>query len=101
MLRLKASKTSLYKLVSRVTQLPILKLTWYSKVPRVPSYFLEWRGGYRAYLTTIMGRPMLSIAVYDVDGREVSRDVHNLTVVDLRSLGMVEEYAPKGAGATA
>jgi len=101
MLRLKANKTSLYKLVSRFTQLPTLRLTWFSKVPRTPSFFLEWSGGYRAYLTTIMGVPKLSITVYDVDGREMSRAVHNLTVTDLRFLGMVEEYTPKGAAAIA
>lgn len=42
MLRLKATKTSLYRLVSEYEKLPPMCRTVFTKAPRQPDYWLEW-----------------------------------------------------------
>ncbi|MEG2177201.1 MAG: hypothetical protein RRY97_10035, partial [Oscillibacter sp.] len=83
MLRLKANKTSLYKLVAAYVPMPIMKWARFRKVPRSPDYFLDWHqeNGYaQAFFSTCMGRPMLSVTVRDIDGHQVSRDVFRPTL---------------------
>lgn len=98
MLRLKANKTSLYKLVAGyVDDLPPLRTgTEFTKYPRTPGYALEWitkdwkRA--RALFSTSMGRPLLSIEIRDDDGNTISRVVHKIAPADLQDRGMAEEF---------
>lgn len=95
MLRLKANKTSLYNLVAEFMPLPGIRRVDFTKAPRTPDYWLEWATGdgyAKAFLSTIMGRPLLSITIRDVDGSQLSYKVHNLSVEGLRDRGMVEEF---------
>lgn len=98
MLRLRATKTSLYKLVAEyVDDLPPMRTgAKFWKAPRVPDYFLEWvTPGWdraQAFFAACMGKPMLSVTVRDCEGHEVSRQVYDLTVEDLRERGMVERF---------
>lgn len=97
MLRLKACKTSLYKLVAEyVKDLPPMRSgTEFIKYFSTPDYALEWVtkdwNRAHAFFSTCMGRPLLAIEVRD-DGHTVSREVHTLAVADLRERGMVEEF---------
>ena len=95
MRRLKATKTSLYKLVAEFAPLPGIRRVDFTKSHRTPDYWLEWATGdgyAKAFFSAIMGRPLLSITVRDVDGRQLSYEVHNLSVDGLRDRGMVEEF---------
>ena len=99
MTRLKANKTSLYKLVAEyVDDLPPMRSgTEFIKHFRAPDYALNWItpewNQAHAFFSTCLGRPLLSIEVRDVEtGKTVSRSVHELTVADLRERGMVEEF---------
>lgn len=75
-MRLKASKTSLYKLVADFTPLPGIRRVDFIK----------------AFLSVCAGRPVLSITVRDVDGSQISNETRNLSVDLLRDRGMVEEF---------
>lgn len=93
MLRLKANKTSLYKLVAEFVPLPGIRRVDFTKAPRTQDYWLKWDTGdgyAKAFLSTIMGRPLLSITIRDVDGSQLSYKVHNLSVDGLRDRSMVE-----------
>ncbi len=98
MLRLKATKTSLYKLVAQyVDNLPPMRTgTRFIKHFRTTDYTLEWItkdwNRAHAFFSTYMGCPLLSIEVRDDDGRTVSREVYRLRLDDLKSRGMVEEF---------
>lgn len=97
MLRLTANKTKLYTLVADyVDNLPPMRKTTFTKYPRTPDYALEWateREKGRAFFSTCMGRPLLSIEIRDGEtGKTVSRNVYNLDLQDLRERGMVEEF---------
>ena len=98
MLRLKANKTSLYKLVAEyVADLPPMRTgTEFIKYFRTPDYAMEWitKDWNRAHalFSTCMGCPLLSIEVRDDDGHTVSRVVHKMDLADLRKRGMVEEF---------
>lgn len=90
-LRLKATKTSLYKLVNQYAPLPILKWTKFWKAFRSPDYYLEWQAedGYaKAFFSTCCGKPMLSIEVRG-EGHTF-REVHKLSLEDLQARGMLE-----------
>lgn len=95
-LRLKANKTSLYKLVAEFETLPPRVRTRFIKSYRAPDYALEWTtrdcNRARAFFAGCMGRPMLSIEIRDFDNHTVSRVVHGLDLADLQARGMVEEY---------
>ena len=99
MLRLKATKTSLYKLVRYYEPLPPMGRTQYIKAYRDPSYWLEWMDASglwcKAFCSTCGGKPLLAITKRD-GGEEVSRVVHDLDLSDLRERGMVEEFTPRG-----
>lgn len=99
MLRLKATKTSLYKLVAEfVPNLPPMRRgTEFIKYPRTPDYALNWIAPEwdtaHAFFSTCMGRPLLSIEIRDGEtGKTVSRTTHALNPQDLRERGMVEEF---------
>lgn len=99
MLRLKANKTSLYKLVAeRVKDLPPMRTgTEFKKYPHSRSYALgwitpEWNTA-RALLTAIMGNPVLSIEVRDgTSGKIVYRNIYPAHIEILKKRGMVEEF---------
>ena len=103
MLYLKATKTSLYKLVRDKTQLilwinlPPMGKTRFRKALRHPDYFLEWyRDGcsFRAFLSVCGGSPLLSIEC--CQGEEEShREIIKLTLEELRERGMAEPVPDK------
>lgn len=98
MIRLKANKTSLYKLVAEyVDNLPPMRSgTEFIKHYRAPDYALNWitpeRNQAHAFFSTCLGRPLLSIEIRDSDGHTVSRVVHEMDLADLRKRNMVEEF---------
>lgn len=97
MLRLKASKTSLYKLVHYYTALPRMKETQFSKFRSM--YCLTWTNDYglccKAVLGVFGGKPSLVVTWSEPEGNEVSREDHDLELSDLRDRGMVEKvYTP-------
>lgn len=98
MLRLKANKTSLHRLVAEyVDDLPPMRMgTKFTKRFRTPDYALEWItkdwNCARAFFSTCMGRPLLSIEVRDDDGHTISRVVHKMALEAIRERGMVEEF---------
>lgn len=98
MLRLKATKTSLYKLVHFYEPLPPMRRTQYIKSSRDPSYWLEWMDACglwcKAFCSTCDGKALLAITKLD-GGEEVSRVVHGLELSDLLERGMVEVFTPR------
>lgn len=99
MLRLKANKTALYKLVADyVDNLPPMRSgTEFIKYPRTPDYALNWItpewNTAHAFFSTCMGHPLLSIEIRDGEtGKTASRTTYSLTLRDLRERGMVEEF---------
>ena len=99
MLRLKATKTSLYKLVAEfVPNLPPMRSgTSFIKYPRTPDYALDWItqewDTAHAFFSTCMGRPLLSIEIKSGEtGKTVNRTTHAMNLRDLRERGMVEEF---------
>ncbi len=96
MSKLKANKTSLYKLVAEyVDELPAAVKTRFIKYHRARDYALDWTTedwdcGH-AFFATCLGRPLLAIEIKDSgDGHSISRVTHTLDVAELKRLGMVE-----------
>jgi len=91
--KLKATKTSLYKLVSLYAALPGMKKTDFTKYRR--TFWLRWYDDYATYeacFTVCAGRPILTIERRKLDGdAPPTRTVYTITVDDLRSRGMTEE----------
>ena len=101
MLRLKANKTALYKLVADyVDNLPPMRSgTEFIKYPRTPDYALNWItpewNTAHAFFSTCMGHPLLAIEIRDGEtGKTVSRVTHALILQDLRERGMGEKFPP-------
>lgn len=99
MLRLKANKTSLYKLVAKyVPDLPPMRSgVEFIKYYRRPDYAMNWIthewNTAHAFFSTCMGRPLLAVEIKDGEtGKTVSRTTHALDLQDLRERGMVEEF---------
>lgn len=96
MLRLKANKTSLYKLVAAYEVLPSMRRVRFTKAYRRPDYWLEWVNASGllcvAFFATCMGKPMLAIERKEIGGPQVSRVVHGLDTKDLQERGMVEKF---------
>ena len=99
MLRLKANKTALYKLVADyVDNLPPMRSgTEFIKYSRTPDYALNWItpewNTANAFFSTCMGHSLLSIEIRDGEtGKTASRTTHALNLRDLRERGMVEEF---------
>lgn len=99
MLRLKAAKTSLYKLVHYYEPLPPMGRTQFTKASRDPDYWLEWTDACgiscKAFLSCCGGKALLAITKRD-GGAEVSCVVHGLELSDLLERGMVEVFTPRG-----
>ena len=94
MLRLKANKTSLYSLVASFTQLPGMRRVDFQKASGRPNYWLEWTtddGHTKAFLSSTMGHPVLTITTHDAAGGQLYHEAHRLSVDGLRERGMVEE----------
>ena len=90
MLRLKANKTALYKLVADyVDNLPPMRSgTEFIKYSRTP----EWNTA-NAFFSTCMGHSLLSIEIRDGEtGKTASRTTYSLTLRDLWERGMVKEF---------
>ena len=86
MLRLKANKTALYKLVADyVDNLPPMRSgTEFIKYSRTPDYALNWItpewNTAHAFFSTCMGHPLLSIEIRDGEtGKTASRTTYSLT----------------------
>ena len=101
MLRLKATKTSLYKLVAEfVPNLPPMRSgTSFTKYPRTPDYALDWItqewDTAHAFFSTCMGRPPLSIEIQSGEtGKTVNRTTHALNLPAPRGRGLVEAAVP-------
>lgn len=98
MLRLKATKTSLYKLVGTFERLPGMRKTEFIKAKRHPDYWLKWSDSaadlfYEAFFAACGGSPLLVITAKDWDNHETSRRVHTLAIADLRERDMIEEIS--------
>ncbi len=96
MLRLKANKTSLYKLVSEFENLPPMRKTEFRKAYRSPDYWLKWSDSSdfwcEAFLSTCCGECLLAIKKREIDGPKNSRIVHKLEVKSIIDRGMTEEF---------
>ncbi len=96
MLRLKANKTSLYKLVAEYEALPTTRRVTFTKAYRQPDFWLKWTDADGllcvAFLATCLGKPLLSIEKKEFGGPQVSRVVHDLDAKDLLERGMVEKF---------
>ena len=104
MFRLKANKTSLYKLVGTYEAMPPMRRVTITKAYRIPGWWLKWTDADGllcvAFFDTCMGKPMLSIEKKEFGGPQVSRIVHDLDTKDLLERGMVEKFttaAERGA----
>ena len=96
MFRLKANKTSLYKLVGEFEDLPPMRRVTITKAYRAPDWWLKWTDADGllcvAFFSTCMGKALLSIDKKEFCGPQVSRVVHDLDAKDLLERGMVEEF---------
>ena len=96
MFRLKANKTSLYKLVGEFEDLPPMRRVTITKAYRTPDWWLKWTDADGllcvAFFSTCMGKALLSIDKKEFCGPQVSRVVHDLDTKDLLERGMVEEF---------
>lgn len=97
MFRLKATKTSLYKLVGVYEDMPPMRQVTITKAYRTPDWWLKWTDvdGLLcvAFFSTCLGKPLLAIEKKEFCGPQVSRVVHGLDTKDLLERGMVEEFA--------
>lgn len=84
-MRLKATKSSLYKLVGEHADLPPMHITTFKKAHRCRSYWLHWYEG-TAYLTASCGCVLLTI-----NGE--NRRVYRPTLAELLGRGMIEEVS--------
>lgn len=94
MLRLKANKTSLYNLVATYKPLPGMRRVDFQKANGRPDYWLEWTtddGHTKAFLSSSLGHPILTITTHDAAGGQLYHEAHRLSVEGLRERGMVEE----------
>ena len=96
MFRLKANKTSLYKLVGEFEDLPPMRRVTITKAYRAPDWWLKWTDADGllcvAFFSTCMGKALLSIDKKEFCGPQVSRVVHDLDTKDLLERGMVEKF---------
>ena len=94
MLRLKANKTSLYNLVATYKPPAWYAPCGFQKANGRPDYWLEWTtddGHMKAFLSSSLGHPILTITTHDAAGGELYHEAHRLSVEGLRERGMVEE----------
>ena len=70
-MRLKANKTSLYNLVATYKPLPGMRRVDFQKANGRPDYWLEWTtddGHTKAFLSSSLGHPILTITTHDAAG---------------------------------
>lgn len=98
MLRLKATKTSLYELAAYYAgdndwfAMPPRSKTEFIKAPRTRDYFLRWWADgcrYEVFLSAVLGKPLLAFEKRE-HGKS-NRRTYTLEVQELRDHGMVEE----------
>lgn len=93
-MRLKATKTSMYALVSAYEDLPPMRKAAFTKAYRYPDYWLRWRDANdmacKAFLAACAGRPVLSITKEQEYGKPEYK-AYTLSIDDLRKRGMIEE----------
>ena len=93
MLRLKANKTSLYNLVATYKPLPGMRRVDFQKANGRPDYWTTDDGHTKAFLSSSLGCPILTITTHDAAGGQLYHEAHRLSVEGLRERGMVEEAA--------
>ena len=89
MLRLKANKTSLYNLVATYKPLPGMRRVDFQKANGRPDYWLEWTtddGHTKAFLSSSLGHPILTITTHDAAGGQLYHEAHRLSVEGLREI---------------
>jgi len=94
---IKATKTSLYKLVSTYKPLPRMKETEFTKQRRGRACWLNWRVDgvcYVAYLAACVGRALLVISKYE-PSHIPQNEYFKIEVNDLHKRGMIEELATR------
>ena len=95
MFRLKANKTSLYKLVGTYEAQPPMRRVTITKAYRAPDWWLKWTDADGllcvAFFSTCLGKPLLAIEKKEFGGPQVSRLVHTLDAKDLLERGMAEK----------
>ena len=96
MFRLKANKTSLYKLVGSYEAMPPMRRVTIKTAHRAPDWWLKWTDADGllcvAFFSTCLGKPLLSIEKKEFGGPRVSRVVHDLDAKDLLERGIVEKF---------
>ena len=78
-LRLKANKTSLYNLVATYKPLPGMRRVDFQKANGRPDYWLEWTtddGHTKAFLSSSLGHPILTITTHDAVDRGPGDGLH-------------------------
>ena len=84
-MRLKANKTSLYNLVATYKPLPGMRRVDFQKANGRPDYWLEWTtddGHTKAFLSSSLGHPILTITTHDAGSCTMRR-----TAFPLRACG--------------
>ena len=87
MLKLKANKTSLYNLVAVYKPLPGMRRVDFQKANGRPDYWLEWTtddGHTKAFLSSSLRCPILTITTHDAAGGKLYHEAHNLSIEGLR-----------------
>lgn len=87
-------ETSLYNLVATYKPLPGMRRVDFQKANGRPDYWLEWTtddGHTKAFLSSSLGHPILTITTQDAAGGQLYHEAHRLSVEGLRERGMVEE----------
>ena len=96
MLRIKAVKTSLYKLTTEFMAAPRMRNVQFSKIAGARSYRLKWYDDenglfFTSILQVCAGRPIIQITGKNWDGQEEFYEAYPLTVEDLMERGMIEK----------
>ena len=96
--RLHATKTKLYRLAKHYWPgIMPMRETEYTKYPRVRDYALHFQAGtyfHRIFLSVCGGKALLAdtYSYYDDEGEEIKhREVHELTLDELRKFELLEE----------
>lgn len=95
-MRLKANKTSLYNLVATYKPLPGMRRVDFQKANGRPDYWLEWTtddGHTKAFLSSSLGHPILTITTHDAAGGQLYHEAHRLSVA---ILGLLHDVCKAG-----
>lgn len=80
--------------VATYKPLPGMRRVDFQKANGRPDYWLEWTtddGHTKAFLSSSLGHPILTITTHDAAGGQLYHEAHRLSVEGLRERGMVEE----------